>query len=53
MLRQQGLLEGIWCLDPNESLSPGQAEEIARVRAAYPELNDGAFIAENMETWLR
>ena len=53
MLRQQGLLEGIWCLDPNESLSPGQAEEIARVRAAYPELNDDAFIAENVQEWLR
>lgn len=53
MLRQQGLLEGIWCLDPNESLSPGQAEEIERVRRAYPELNDDAFIAENLEKWLR
>ena len=26
VLRRQGLLEGIWCLDPNETLSPGQAE---------------------------
>lgn len=53
MLRQQGLLDGIWCLDPAEGLSPGQAEEIRRVRAAYPELNDDAFIAENLEAWLR
>lgn len=53
MLRQQGLLEGIWCLDPAESLSPGQAREIERVRAAYPELNDDEFIAENVEKWLR
>ncbi len=53
MLRQQGLLEGTWCLDPHESLSPGQAEEIERVRLAYPELNDDAFIAENREDWLR
>lgn len=53
MLRQQGLLEGIWCLDPAESLSPGQAEEIERVRLAYPELNDDAFIAEHRERWLR
>jgi hypothetical protein len=52
-LRQQGLLEGVWCLDPRESLSPGQAEEIERVRLAYPELNDDAFIAENVEAWLR
>lgn len=53
MLRQQGLLEGTWCLDPAEGLSPGQAEEITRVRAAYPQLNDDAFIAENLEEWLR
>ncbi|MDR6867083.1 dihydrodipicolinate synthase/N-acetylneuraminate lyase [Microbacterium resistens] len=53
MLRQQGLLDGVWCLDPEEGLSPGQAEEIARVRRAYPHLNDDAFIAEHREAWLR
>ncbi|MGX1933481.1 dihydrodipicolinate synthase family protein [Microbacterium resistens] len=53
MLRQQGLLEGIWCLNPDEGLSPGQAEEIARVRRAYPDLNDDAFIAEHRDAWLR
>ncbi|MDQ0614491.1 dihydrodipicolinate synthase/N-acetylneuraminate lyase [Microbacterium sp. W4I4] len=53
VLRQQGLLEGTWCLDPRESLSPGQADEIERVRLAHPELHDDAFIAENLETWLR
>lgn len=53
MLRQQGLLKGTWCLNPAESLSPGQAAEIKRVRLAYPELNDDAFIAENLDAWLR
>ena len=53
MLRQQGLLEGIWCLDPDEGLSPGQADEIARVRADYPELGDDSFIAEHRDQWLR
>jgi hypothetical protein len=53
MLRQQGLMAGIWCLDPAEGLSPGQAAEIARVRRAYPELNDDAFIADNLDHWLR
>lgn len=52
MLVQQGLLEGTWCLDPDEGLSPGQADEIRRVRHAYPALNDDAFIAENLEAWL-
>lgn len=52
VLRRQGILEGLWTLDKNEVLSPGQIEEIDRVYAAYPELNDDAFIAENLETWL-
>ena len=52
VLRRQGLLEGTWCLDPDERLSPGQAEEIDRVCAAYPELNDDAFVAENLHRWL-
>ena len=52
VLRRQGLLDGIWCLDPNEGLSPGQLEEINRVYAAYPELNDDAFVAENLDRWL-
>ncbi|MEM7024913.1 MAG: dihydrodipicolinate synthase family protein [Pseudomonadota bacterium] len=52
VLRRQGLLEGTWCLDPNEGLSPGQAAEIDRVYAAYPELNDDDFVAENLDRWL-
>jgi hypothetical protein len=52
VLRRQGLLEGIWCLDPEECLSPGQVEEIDRVYAAYPELNDDAFVRQNLERWL-
>ena len=52
VLHRQGLLDGIWCLDPEETLSPGQAAEIDRVQAAYPELNDDAFVAENLERWL-
>jgi hypothetical protein len=52
ILRRQGLLEGIWCLDPKESLGPGQKEEIDRVCAAYPHLNDDAFVQQNLERWL-
>jgi hypothetical protein len=52
VLRRQGLLEGIWCLDPNETLSPGQAEEIDRVCRAYPHLTDDAFVAEHLDEWL-
>jgi len=53
VLRRQGLLEGTWCLDPNEALSPGQLEEIDRVYRAYPHLNDDAFVAEHRDQWLR
>jgi hypothetical protein len=52
VLRRQGLLEGIWCLDPEETLSPGQLEEIDRVYKAYPHLNDDDFVKENLEKWL-
>ena len=53
ILRRQGLLEGIWCLDSNEGLSPGQREEIDRVCAAYPHLNDDEFVAAHHDEWLR
>ncbi len=52
VLRRQGLFEGIWCLDPHEGLSPGQREEIERVYAAYPHLNDDDFVAAHRERWL-
>ncbi|MXX15161.1 MAG: dihydrodipicolinate synthase family protein [Gemmatimonadetes bacterium] len=53
VLRRQGLLEGVWCLNPEEGLSPGQMEEIDRVYAAYPHLNDDDFVAEHLDAWLR
>ncbi|MBX6314130.1 MAG: dihydrodipicolinate synthase family protein [Isosphaeraceae bacterium] len=53
VLRRQGLFEGIWCLDPRETLSPGQAEEIERVYRAYPHWNDDAFVAAHRDEWLR
>jgi hypothetical protein len=52
ILRRQGLLEGIWCLDPNETLGPGQAAEIDRVCKAYPHLTDDDFVKANRERWL-
>ena len=52
VLRRQGLLEGTWCLDPNERLSPGQAEEIDRVYREHADLADDAFVRANLERWL-
>jgi len=53
VLRRQGLLAGTWCLDPAETLSDGQAEEISRVYAAYPHLNDDEFVRQHLDDWLR
>ncbi len=52
VLRRQGLLRGTWCLDPEETLSPGQGEEIDRVLRAYPRLTDDEFVAEHLADWL-
>jgi hypothetical protein len=53
VLRRQGLLEGVWCLNPAETFGPGQLEEIDRVYAAYPDQNDDAFVAQHRDEWLR
>jgi dihydrodipicolinate synthase/N-acetylneuraminate lyase len=53
ILRRQGLLEGRWCLDPREDLSPGQAEEIDRVCRLYPHLQDDEFVQAHLDEWLR
>jgi len=52
ILRRQGLLEGIWCLDPAEGLSPGQIQEIDRVCNAHADLSDDDFVAANLAKWL-
>jgi len=52
VLRRQGLLEGIWCLDPDEGLSPGQREAIERVCTEHADLADDDFVAANLERWL-
>ncbi|MFI5243479.1 MAG: dihydrodipicolinate synthase family protein, partial [Gemmatimonadales bacterium] len=53
ILRRQRLMAGPWCLDPNETLSHGQLEEIDRVLRVHPELTDDAFVAANVDEWLR
>ena len=48
-----GMQQGTWCLDPTETLSAGQAEEIDRVSRQHPMLGDDAFVAENVERWMK
>jgi len=52
VLRRQGLLEGVWCLNEKDAPSPGQLAEIERVAACYPHLNDDAFVAAHRDEWL-
>lgn len=51
VLRRQGLLATTACLNPHERLSPGQADELSRVAAAYPWLVDDEFVAQNLARW--
>lgn len=44
VLFRQGLLQHTRCLNPDEKLSPGQAEEIDRLYAQYPHLTDDDFV---------
>ncbi|HUG10344.1 MAG TPA: dihydrodipicolinate synthase family protein [Opitutaceae bacterium] len=52
VLRRQGLVESIHCLNPDEKLSPGQTDELDRVCAAYPDHIDDSFVAANLDRWL-
>jgi len=53
ILTEQGILAGRWTLDPAEDVSPGQLEEIGRIKRDYPHLCDDAFVAANVEKWLK
>jgi hypothetical protein len=53
VLRRQGLVASVRCLDPRDRLSPGQAAEIDRVLAAYPHLADDDFVSAHLEEWLQ
>jgi dihydrodipicolinate synthase/N-acetylneuraminate lyase len=53
VLRRQGLLSSARCLDPHETLSCGQAEQIDRVSRAYPHLRDDDFVSAHRDEWLR
>jgi dihydrodipicolinate synthase/N-acetylneuraminate lyase len=53
VLRRQGLVPSARTLNPEETLSPGQAEELDRVCAAYPQWTDDNFVAENLNKWLK
>lgn len=53
VLRRQGLVERITCLDPEEVLSPGQSAELDRIIASYPQLVDDEFVKSHLDDWLK
>ncbi len=53
VLRRTGLAPSNRCLNPDETLSPGQAEGLDRIAKSYPHLADDEFVAENLDQWLR
>ncbi|RYH08287.1 dihydrodipicolinate synthase family protein [Tropicimonas sp. IMCC6043] len=53
VLRRQGLLEGTWCLNPEETMGPGQEARLGRLLSQHPELTDDQFVKDNIERWLR
>lgn len=53
VLKGQGLLRKVRTLDPEERLSPGQAEAIDRIIRDYPHLTDDTFVKENLHKWLK
>ena len=53
VLRRQGIFKGTWCLNPEETMSKGQAEELDRIYAMYPHLADDDFVKANLDKWLK
>ena len=51
ILRRQGLMKNIYCLNPEETLSEGQLEELNRIQEMYPHLNDDEFIKQHINEW--
>lgn len=52
VLRRQGLMQNILCLNPHDTLSPGQSEELDRIYRAYPFLQDDEWVQANRDTWV-
>ena len=51
ILRRQGLMSNIYCLNPDETLSQGQLEELNRIQEKYPHLSDDEFIKQHIDEW--
>lgn len=51
VLKKQGLMKSLNCINPDEKLSLGQEKEFDRIYNMYPELFDDDFVKENIDAW--
>lgn len=51
VLKKQGLMKTLHCINPNEVLSVGQDAELERIYKMYPILVDDDFVKENIDSW--
>ena len=51
VLKRQGLMKSLNCINPDEKLSSGQEQEFERIYSMYPQLFDDDFVKENIESW--
>lgn len=51
ILKRQGLMRTIHCLDRGEGLSEGQAARIEALYTLYPQLTDDDFVSANLARW--
>ena len=51
ILRRQGIFKNTLCLDPKETISQEQIEEINRIYRMYPQWHDDIFVAGNLDRW--
>ncbi len=51
ILRRQGLMKNIYCLNPDETLSEGQLDELNRIQDMYCYLSDDEFIKQHIDEW--
>ncbi len=51
VLKKQGLMKSLNCINPEEKLSPNQEKEFERIYAMYPHLFDDDFVKQNITSW--
>lgn len=51
VLKKQGLMKSLNCINPDEKLSLNQEKEFERIYSTYPHLFDDDFVKQNIQKW--